>query len=210
VDTRTAIVTGTSNGIGLALAQAYQSRHRRGRAHPALRLGGQFEYSSAPGARRRLAGGIADGRGLAAAFALGAEGVQIGSAFLPCAGSGASEAYRTAISLFAANGTDLTDAFTGRLARGIRNRLMNEFRHVSSPPLPFPMQHALTQTVATPASAQGTLELMTIWAGQNARLCHSTDATEFITQLIAEAETVISKYWEAVSAVRETRDEEEA
>jgi nitronate monooxygenase len=140
------------------------------------------------------AGGIADGRGLAAAFALGAEGVQIGTAFLPCAGSGASEAYRTALSLFAANGTDLTDAFTGRLARGIKNRLMNEFRHVSSPPLPFPMQHALTQTIATPASAQGISELMTIWAGQNATLCHSTDATEFMTQLIAEAEMVFSKY----------------
>src|SRR5260370_1819538 len=68
---------------------------------------------------------------------IGHEGVQIGTAFLPCAGSGASEAYRTALSLFAANGTDLTDAFTGRLARGIKNRLMNEFRHVSSPPLPF-------------------------------------------------------------------------
>jgi len=86
---------------------------------------------------------------------------------------------------------------------------MNEFRHVSSPPLPFPVQHALTQTVATPASAQGALELMTIWAGQNASLCHSTDATEFMTQLIAEAETVFSKYWQAVSAVRETRDEDE-
>jgi hypothetical protein len=47
--------------------------------------------------------------------------------------------------------------------------------------------------IATPASAQGALELMTIWAGQNARLCHSTDATEFMTQLIAEAETVFSK-----------------
>jgi NAD(P)H-dependent flavin oxidoreductase YrpB (nitropropane dioxygenase family) len=127
-------------------------------------------------------------RALAAAFALGAEGVQIGTAFLPCAGSGASEAYRTALSLFAGTGTDLTDAFTGRLARGIRNRLMKEFRDVSSPPLPFPVQHALTQTVATPASAQGALELMTIWAGQNASLCHSTDATEFMTQLIAEAE----------------------
>ena len=87
---------------------------------------------------------------------------------------------------------------------------MNEFRHVSIPPLPFPMQHALTQTVAAPASAQGISELMTIWAGQNATLCHSTDATEFMTQLIAEAETVFSKYWEAVSVARETRDEDEA
>jgi len=70
---------------------------------------------------------------------------------------------------------------------------MNELRHVSSLPLLFPVQHALTQTVATPASAQGALELMTIWAGQNASLCHSTDATDFMTQLIAEAESVFSK-----------------
>jgi hypothetical protein len=84
---------------------------------------------------------------------------------------------------------------------------MDESRHVSSPPLPFPVQHALTQTVATTASAQGALELMTIWAGQYASICRSTDATEFMTQLIAEAESVFSKYWEAVSAVRETRDE---
>ena len=69
MDTRTAIVTGASSGIGLALAQAYQSRHWRGHAYPALRLGGEFEYSSSlPDARRRLAGGIADGRGLAEAF----------------------------------------------------------------------------------------------------------------------------------------------
>jgi nitronate monooxygenase len=125
------------------------------------------------------AGGIPDGRGLAAAFALGAEGVQIGTAFLPCTGSGACEAYRSALSSFAANGTDLTDTFTGRLAGGIRNRLMNQFKDVSTPPPPFPVQHAVTQTVVTPASAQGALELMTIWAGQNASLCHSTDATEF-------------------------------
>jgi hypothetical protein len=77
-------------------------------------------------------------------------------------------------------------------------------------PLPFPLQHALTQTVATPASAQGALGLMTIWAGQNGSLLHSIDATDFMTQPIAEAESVFSKYWEGVSAVRETRDEDEA
>jgi hypothetical protein len=51
---------------------------------------------------------------------------------------------------------------------------------------------------------------MTIWAGENASLCHSTDAAEFMTQLITEAETVFSKYWQAVSAVREARDEDKA
>src|SRR5258708_14643375 len=88
------------------------------------------------------AGGIADGRGLLAALALGAEAVQIGTAFVPCAGSGASKAYRAALLSETAKWTDLTDTFTGRLARGIRNRLMNEFKEMSSPLLPFPLQHA--------------------------------------------------------------------
>jgi hypothetical protein len=86
---------------------------------------------------------------------------------------------------------------------------MNEFREANSPPLPFPVQHALTQTVATPASAQGSLALMTIWAGQNTSLCHSTEAIEFMNELIAEAETVFSKYWEVgFSCAEENRGSE--
>ena len=64
--------------------------------------------------------------------------------------------------------------------------------NISSSPGEESLAKNLIQTVATPASAQGTLELMTMWAGQNASLCHSTDATEFMTQLIAE--TVFSKH----------------
>jgi len=134
------------------------------------------------------AGGIADGRGLLAALALGAEAVQIGTAFLPCAGSGASKAYRAALLSETAKWTELTDAFTGRLARGVRNRLMNEFKDMSRPSLPFPSQHAMTQTVAAPASAREKVELMTLWAGQSAGLSRHTEATELISQLIAEAD----------------------
>jgi nitronate monooxygenase len=72
------------------------------------------------------AGGIADGRALVAALALCAEGVQIGTALLPCAGSGASKAQRTALLSTTVKRSNLTDAFTGRLARGIENRLMDE------------------------------------------------------------------------------------
>jgi nitronate monooxygenase len=88
------------------------------------------------------AGGIADGRGLAAAFALGAEGVQIGTAFLPCAASAASAAYRSALSSAAAKNTGLTEAFTGRPARRVRSRLMDGLAEVNDPALPFPLQHA--------------------------------------------------------------------
>ena len=72
------------------------------------------------------AGGIADGRGLKAALALGAEGVQIGTAFLACAGSGADTTHREALLSKGTIRTELTDKFTGRLARRIKNHLMDE------------------------------------------------------------------------------------
>ena len=138
------------------------------------------------------AGGIADGRGVVAAHALGAEAVQIGTAFVSCVGSGASAAYRSALSSPAAKRTGLTEAFTGRLARGIRNRLMDELANVNDPALPFPLQHALIQTVAGPASVREIPDLMTVWAGQSASLCGCTDATEFMRRLIAESDAFFS------------------
>jgi nitronate monooxygenase len=138
------------------------------------------------------AGGIADARGIAAALALGAEGVQIGTAFLPCAGSGASRTHAAAVLSEAAKRTGLTDAFSGRLARGLRNRLMDELEDRSSPPLPFPLQHTVTKTFAGPAAQQGKTALMTLWAGQSASLCRYTDATELMTELIAGTDAYFS------------------
>ena len=65
---------------------------------------------------------------------------------------------------------------------------MDELMDMSSPSLPFPLQHALTQTVASPASTQAKAKLMTLWAGQSASLRCCTEATEFMTQLIAEVD----------------------
>jgi nitronate monooxygenase len=140
------------------------------------------------------AGGIADARGIAAALALGAEGVQIGTAFLPCADSGCSKPYAAALLSEAAKRTGLTDAFTGRLARGLRNRLMEELEARRSHPLPFPLQHTVTQTYAGPAAQQGKTDLMTLWAGQSASLCRCSDATELMAQLIAGTDAYFSKY----------------
>jgi nitronate monooxygenase len=138
------------------------------------------------------AGGIADGRGLAAALALGAEAAQIGTAFLACDGSGASDALRKALLREDAEKvTNLTDAFTGRLARGFRNRLMNELGGVNNPVLPFPLQHSLIQTIAAPASRLAKTELMTLWAGQSASLCHYADASELISHIIAVANRIL-------------------
>jgi nitronate monooxygenase len=139
------------------------------------------------------AGGIGDGRGLVAALVLGAEGGQIGTAFLPCAGSGVSAPHREALLSKRAKRTDLTDDFTGRLARGIANRLMNELNEFDSPPLPFALQHAVIQTVAGPASRQGRADLMPLWAGQSVDLTHHTQASELMAELIESTDAFFGK-----------------
>jgi nitronate monooxygenase len=181
-------------GIDLIVASGFEGGGHRGSflRSPADSLMGCFslipQVADAVEVPVVASGGIADGRGLVAALALGAEGVQIGTAFLPCAGSGAGKAHRTALLSKVVKRTNLTDAFTGRLARGIENRLMDELSDITSPPLPFPLQHALTQTIAAPASTQERGDLMPLWAGQSVGLCHHTQASELMAELIAKAD----------------------
>src|SRR6267143_173148 len=89
------------------------------------------------------AGGIADARGVIAALALGAEAVQMGTAFLTCEESGASRIHREALMQHKAEFTGLTKAFTGRLARGINNRMMSELKQERAEILPYPLQRML-------------------------------------------------------------------
>jgi nitronate monooxygenase len=139
------------------------------------------------------AGGIADGRGIAAAFALGAEAVLLGSAFLACVESGASEAYRSTLLSRPARSTGLTTALTGRMARAIDNRLMSETKAAMDSPLPYPVQHALIRTVAEPASVEQCTDLTPLWAGQSINLLRSTETAELVTALINEADACLRK-----------------
>lgn len=132
------------------------------------------------------AGGIADGRGVAAALALGAQGVQIGTAFLACRQSNASPAHREALFGDDAGHTALTRAFTGRLARGIVNRFMREqAMHADDLP-PYPVQNWFTAPIKAAAAAQDRPEFLPLWAGQAAPLLRSRDAGEFMQGLIAD------------------------
>src|SRR6202047_4778422 len=101
------------------------------------------------------AGGIADARGVIAALALGAEGVQMGTVFLACAESGASLLHRQALRGKKAGHTALTKGFTGRLARGIHNRLLQELNQEGTAVLPYPLQRSLVRNLAIPAEAGG-------------------------------------------------------
>lgn len=130
------------------------------------------------------AGGIGDARGAIAALALGAEAVQLGTAFLTCEGSGASALHREALLARRATHTGLTRGFTGRLARGIRNRLMDELNRPGTPLLPYPLQRALIKTLSAPAQSARNVELVPMWAGQSASVSTPTDATAFLDELI--------------------------
>ncbi|UYQ64938.1 NAD(P)H-dependent flavin oxidoreductase [Streptomyces peucetius] len=116
------------------------------------------------------AGGIADGRGMAAALTLGADAVQIGTAFLATRESGASEAHKRALGSLEARTTVLTRLFTGRTARGIVNRFVRDMAPYEETVPAYPVQSALMQSVRREAGAQGREDLSSLWAGQAAVL----------------------------------------
>lgn len=137
------------------------------------------------------AGGVADGRGIAAALMLGAQGVQIGTAFLACNESAASNVHRE--QLFSANAkfTALTRAFSGRLARGIRNRFMEELQpHVEQLPM-YPVQNWLTGQMKPAAIAQNRHDLMSLWSGQAAPLLRHKNAATLFNSLIEETSQIM-------------------
>jgi nitronate monooxygenase len=136
------------------------------------------------------AGGIGDARGVLAAFALGAEAVQIGTAFLACDESGASPLHREALRGTNAGHTGLTRGFTGRLARGIHNRLMAEMNREGTPILPYPLQRALVRHLSTAAEAAGRPDLLPLWAGQSARLSRYDDASALLASLVEDVSAI--------------------
>jgi nitronate monooxygenase len=133
------------------------------------------------------AGGIADGRGIAAALALGAAGVQLGTAFLRAAESGASAAYQRAIAGAADDDTTLTRAFSGRAARGLANRFTRALSAEEGLP-PFPIQNALTRDIRAAAAKAGDPGLLSLWAGQAAALAVEAPAAEIVLRLARETE----------------------
>ena len=140
------------------------------------------------------AGGIADGRGIVAALALGAAGVQMGTVFLACKESGASALHRDALLGEQAGHTSLTRGFTERLARGIHNRLLEQLNQSGAEILPYPLQRALVRNVATAAEAAGRPDLVPLWAGQSAPLLRFTDVRELLSSLIEQVTEVVSSY----------------
>lgn len=132
------------------------------------------------------AGGIANGKGIAAALALGASAVQIGTAFLACDESNALPVHRQLLFSDAAKYTTLTRAFTGRLGRGLVNRITTEMAKEEKPFLPFPLQTSFMSSLRSAALEQQKLDMVFFWGGQIAPILKHTRATALMQSLIQE------------------------
>jgi len=137
------------------------------------------------------AGGIMDGRGVAAVLCLGAGAAQLGTAFLRCPEAGTSAPYRQALAAATETSTAVTSALTGRAARGIENRLMRALRDVPVPP--YPVMHTLTADLRRQAAQCDDPELMSLWCGQGIRLATEFPAADLVHRLADDAAAAISR-----------------
>ena len=131
------------------------------------------------------AGGIANAQGVVAALALGAAGVQVGTAYLLCPEATISAVHRAALKGEAARHTALTNLFTGRPARGIVNRVVRELGPISSAPPAFPLATSAIAPLRAKAEAMGSGDFTPLWSGQNATGCREIPAAQLTRELAA-------------------------
>lgn len=134
------------------------------------------------------AGGIADGRGIAAAFALGAAGVQLGTAYLFTPESLITDLHRSALRDSHDDHTALTNVFSGRPARAIMNRIMREVGPMSDEAPPFPTAGGALAPLKASAEAAGAADFSSLWSGQSARLGREIGCGDLTRQLAASAQ----------------------
>ncbi len=133
-------------------------------------------------------GGIMNGKGIAAAIKAGASAVQMGTAFLTCIEAGIPDVYKQVLLTQKQDNTVLTRAFSGKLARGIRNKFINCMNKKKENILSYPIQNALTNPMRKRAIINSNIDFMSLWAGKSATLCRYCSAHELINNLIMEVE----------------------
>lgn len=132
------------------------------------------------------AGGIADASGVAAAMALGAAGVQVGTAYLLCPEAGTSAVLRAALKSEASRRTVLTNIFSGRPARGMVNRLVREIGPINELAPPYPLAAAAMAPLRAKAESRGSGDFTLLLCGQNASGCREIPAAELTRSLAAK------------------------
>lgn len=184
-------------GVDVVVAQGAEAGGHRGTfpETPEDAMVGTFALVPQVASRIRVpviaAGGVMDGRGIVAALALGACGVQMGTAFLATRESGAAPVYRKALLGSDDEATTLTRAFSGRWARGLRNRFIREM--APHAPLPFPLQNVLTRDLRQAAAKAGEADLLSLWAGQASALTREGSISELVSAWHQEAAEVLAR-----------------
>ncbi|KAB7704786.1 nitronate monooxygenase [Bacillus aerolatus] len=137
------------------------------------------------------AGGVMNGKGVAAALCLGASAAQLGTAFLVTEESGAHPLHKEAI--LSANEKDivLTKAFSGKTARGVSNRFIKEMQKREHALLPYPLQHVLTSGIRKQAGRLDEKEFMSLWSGQSPRLGKRQTVDELVIHIAKETEEAL-------------------
>lgn len=136
------------------------------------------------------AGSIADGRGIAAAFALGASGVQVGSAFLASPECASPEVHKRAVLSATGDDTMATRAFSGRSARTIANAYAKEMASVDDWP-DFPLMNAATAPLRAASAGAGLPDAVSLWAGQGVGLARAETTRETVERLVAETDAIL-------------------
>jgi nitronate monooxygenase len=185
------------HGADAIIAQGFEAGGHRGMF---LDLDGSRALASQPGTLALVpqiadvvgvpviaAGGIADGRGVAAAFALGASGTQIGTAFLLCPEAAAPPLHRNALRLASKHATVVTNVFTGRPARALVNRLSTEIGPWSDAPPDFPVPMGELSPLRGAAERNGSSDFTPLWSGQAAALALEAPARMLVEMLVLDA-----------------------
>lgn len=181
-----------AGGVDAIIAQGYEAGGHRGTLRPPFEIGGIGALALVPqivdavGVPVIAAGGIADGRGIAAAFALGASGAQIGTAFLTCPESSVDPLYRAALLDGKDDATHVTRVISGRPARALRNRYVREMADQEDTALDFPLQYSLTAPLAAAGRARGSDDFLAMWAGQAVALSRAMPAEALVETLVRE------------------------
>lgn len=129
------------------------------------------------------AGGIMDGAGIAAVLALGAQGAQLGTAFIPCTESGAPPVHKQSVLAAQEDTTAITEKFSGKPARGLANRYLREMNVSDAARLAFPAQNMLTGPLRAAAAKAGNADFVSMWAGQAAPLSRELSAAQLVITL---------------------------
>jgi nitronate monooxygenase len=188
-----------AGGLDAVIAQGFEAGGHRGTFCEPFELGEIGLFSLLPQVVDAVripvvaARGIADGRGIAAALALGAKGVQLGTAFLGSPEAAIDPLFRRTLHEPRAAHTQLTRAFTGRPARAIATRFIREMAADAANTLEFPLQYGLTAPLGRAAASKNDPEFLAMWAGQSAPLVRTLIAAELIETLELETERALHR-----------------